>query len=127
MAGEHVTAICEIKQISLPTVKRAMAWFSKQGYELTVTERVGLAIAEKRWLRKKAVTRLVKLQEGDTVSSNEIGLLKIIRELDTDINNLRGLIRTISPDIDRESIEEVDISIKGVEMKGYYRVQQKDE
>ena len=123
LAAESVPSICDSLGVSLPTVRRALAWYAAQRAKLSAEERVSLAINQVKWLKRKAVRRLEQMQKGKKVTSNEIGLLKLLASLDERESTLRGLVREITADPD--AISEVDISIKGIVPKEYYRVKDK--
>ena len=120
LAAESVPSICDSLGVSLPTVRRALAWYAAQRAKLSAEERVALAVNQVKWLKRRAVRRLEQMQTGKKVTSNEIGLMKVIAALDERENNLRGLVRAGA--VDPDAISEVDISIKGIVPKEYYRV-----
>jgi AraC-like DNA-binding protein len=115
LIGEHAVEIAVVLGVSLRTVSRALSWYASQKANLTTEEELELAIASKQSLKKQAVERLNELRQGWCVMKTtakgseiteqttervfnpnaEVGMMRIMRDLDTDLTELRSLLRQV--------------------------------
>ena len=115
LIGEHAVEIAAVLGVSLRTVSRALSWYASQKANLTTEEELELAIASKESLKKQALERLKELRQGWLVMKTtakggeiteqttervfnpnaEVGLMRIVRDLDSDLTELRSLLRQV--------------------------------
>lgn len=131
LTGERPVEIARVLGVSLRTISRALRWYASQKADLTTEEELELAIASKESLKKQTTERLKELRQGwcvmKTISKGseiteqttervfnpnaEVGLMRIIRDLDTDLTELRSLVRQVKEVAEQDSLT-IDISIR---------------
>jgi hypothetical protein len=148
LQGQRALEIADRLGLSLRTVRRGLASFAQQKAALTLGEETELAIAAKEALKQRILKRLKKLQrgwsatktvtKGDAVleivrqnvfsPTSEVGLLRLVNDIDNDLAELRGVLRHVRETYpgDPNATLEVDISIHGDENEAanYYRNQE---
>jgi AraC-like DNA-binding protein len=115
LTGERQLEISQVLGVSLRTVSRALSWYCSQKADLTTEEELEFAIASKESLKKQALERLKELRQGWLVMKTtakggeiteqttervfnpnaEVGLMRIVRDLDSDLTELRSLLRQV--------------------------------
>lgn len=131
LTGERPVEIAQALGVSLRTVSRALSWYASQKANLTTEEELELAIASKESLKKQALERLKELRQGWCVVKTtakgseineqttervfnpnaEVGMMRIIRDLDTDLTELRSLLREVKEVAEKDNLV-FDITIR---------------
>jgi hypothetical protein len=139
LAGLPGVDICKRLSMSARTLRRALAWYASQRVALTVEEELSLAIIAKEMMKRKIMVRLAKLQKGWTCTktvtagdkvletakerlfspNSEVGLFRILMELDDSLNELRGILQHVRRNPPEDSGPmELNITMRGLDQSG---------